>query len=86
MKWNYRMVKKGTLIGIHEVYYGSDGEIVGITHTPEGIVTYGADSTSSDEEVAKSLELVAQKMLMALKYPVVNFDSAVPPQSSDTEG
>lgn len=32
--WNYRVVKKGELYGIHEVHYTADGEVELISENP----------------------------------------------------
>jgi len=57
--WNYRVVRHPPGVGgateewfaLHEVFYGEDGEPIGITENP---VSFGGDTP---EEVAESLEM-----------------------------
>ena len=67
--WNYRLVKKQTereeLIGVHEVYYNSDGEPRSCTKNPIGI------QRESVEELAKE----HFRMKQAFEKPVLEYES-----------
>ena len=66
--WNYRLVRKQTehedVVGVHEVYYNSDGEPRSCTKKPVGI------QRESIEELEKELFCMKQ----AFEKPVLNYE------------
>jgi len=64
MHWNYRMVRKGDYIEIHEVYYDADDKPVMVTEN--GIVVGG----DTEAEVMVDMKLY----LEAIARPVLEYD------------
>jgi hypothetical protein len=72
--WNYRVVWKDGVYGIHEAYYSSNGKVVAVTVDPVSPV-----ATSEDEELGENPVEVLDKslrwMLLALDDPILDYES-----------
>ena len=65
MSWNYRVVRRGQELAIHEVFYASERAIVGVTEEP----VYPRAETLND--LAEELS----RYRAALDAPVVSYDA-----------
>lgn len=63
--WNYRVVKKGELYGIHECYYNSDGVIELISEDATGVMAESRDG------VKWCLRMMESNWCL----PVIDFDT-----------
>lgn len=67
MTWNYRLVKKDGLIGIHSVYYNQKKEIQSLSVDPEYL------SAETVDELKENVE----KIMRAFERPVIDFKKDV---------
>ena len=63
MSWDYRVVKKEDMYGIHEVYYDDDGKPYMCTENP---ITMDADSEND-------LEWMLENVAPAVNHPWLNY-------------
>jgi hypothetical protein len=68
MTWNYRLVKKDGLIGIHSAYYNSKKEVASLSVDPEYL--------SADD--ADDLKSALQKVMKAFDSPVIDYNTFKP--------
>jgi len=63
--WNYRVVKKGNLYGVHEVHYGDDSKVEFITVNPMPV------EAGSREDVKWVLRMMEANWCL----PVIDFET-----------
>jgi hypothetical protein len=64
MTWNYRIMNKNGLLGVHGVYYDGDGNIQGMDQDPN----------APQAETIDELRTVLELMLEALEKPILDYD------------
>ena len=65
MTWNYRLIRHGEYVALHEVYYDGGGKVTSWTADP---ISFVADLDEGAEGVIGSLEMA---LADARKYPVL---------------
>lgn len=69
--WNHRLLKRdtkhGTIFGVYEVYYNSDGSIYAMTERPVEL------TGESPEDIEQEIQMI----LRALTTPVLDYDKTV---------
>jgi hypothetical protein len=68
MLWNYRLVTIADRVGLYEVFYEQDGQILACSQDP---ITLEADSS-------EELEIYLQGLQEALKLPVLQLEDLPP--------
>lgn len=65
MSWNYRLVNYGTHLALHEVYYGEDGSITGVTVHPRAV------TGDTIQDIEEDLKLMLETLR---RHPVLRED------------
>jgi len=79
--WNYRLIRKGGSVGIHECYYDANGRIWACSVEPE---TATIEEDGIDPAI-DSLRNMLQWMLFALDKPILDYDG-IPEEGSRSPG
>jgi len=73
--WNYRVVRGKIsgrdILGIHEVYYDDDDEIMTYTEAPEEWVTL-EECDNNEAKALESLQKTLEWKLQAIKSPILS--------------
>jgi hypothetical protein len=73
MTWNYRVIKIGEEVGIHEVYYDEEGNPSSYTANPVAVSSYTEDG-------ADSLKWILERMLEGVCKEVLSEEDFTVPK------
>lgn len=72
--FSYRLVKRGDMVGIYEVYYNKDGSVAMWSHEPVSDLNAYFYPTVPDYNPVEDLRDCLQDMLKAFDYPVLIYE------------
>ncbi len=69
MHWNYRLVKRNGMLGIHEAYYGNNDKVSAVTKDPCRV-----DMGLDEDDPVKYLRQSLEWMMQAFDRPILDYD------------